>query len=508
MGLDSALSIATSGLANIHARFAVISQNIANANTPGYMAEVSNQEALTAGGQGLGVLTRPATLQIDQALQSSALAQNATVTGLTTTQTALQAIDAVLGTPGSGSDIGSLLGKLQDGFSTLLTDPGNQTQQNAVVSAATTLAQGINSLNTAYATQRQGAEDDLVSAVGTLNSTLARIGQLNTQIVTLNQTAQSTADLENQRNAAVQTLSGLINIKTTRQPNGVLLVFTPTGLSLPTDGSQNGSGPFSIPAESTQPELFYPGGGLSGITLNGLDVTSQMQGGQIGADIALRDTTLPTAQAELDEFAYGLSTRFDAQGLTLFTDASGKLPTGSGSPVQGGYVGYAATIQVNPKVTQTPSLVRDGIDNSGTSTANTNGLAGFTGVISQVLDYTFGSDEASGVLWSSINQYKLDTSGLGPGGTLAAPFGTQATLADYATAMVSAQSQASATTTNDLTNAQALQTSLNTKIASVSGVNMDTEMSQMIALQNAYSANARIIAAVHSMFNQLLQAVQ
>ncbi|PPQ26204.1 flagellar hook-associated protein FlgK [Rhodopila globiformis] len=509
MSLDSALSIATSGLANIHAGFAVISQNVANANTPGYAAEVSNQEALTANGQGLGVWTGPATVRVDQALQSSALEQNATVTGLTTTQTALQAIDSVLGTPGSGTDIGSLLGKLQDSFSTLLTDPSSQTQQNAVVSAATTLAQGINSLSTAYTTQRQGAEDDLVSAVGTLNSTLGTIGQLNTQIVTLKQEGQSTADLENQRNAAVQTLSGLINVKTAAQPDGSLSVFTPSGLVLPTDRGQNGSGPFSIRAETAAPASYYPKI-LSGIMLNTIDVTSQLQGGQIGADITLRDTTLPTAQAELDEFAYGLSTRFDAQGLTLFTDGSGKLPTGSGSPTQSGYVGYAATIQVNSSVTKTASLVRDGtsVDSTGASTLNPNDLAGFTGVISNVLDYTFGSDEASGATWSSLNQYKFNTSGLGPGGTLSAPFSAPATLADYATDLVASQSQASATTTSDLTTQQALQTSLNTKISSVSGVNMDTEMSQMIALQNAYGVNARIIAAVQSMFNQLLQAVQ
>jgi len=37
---------------------------------------------------------------------------------------------------------------------------------------------------------------------------------------------------------------------------------------------------------------------------------------------------------------------------------------------------------------------------------------------------------------------------------------------------------------------------------------MDTEMSQMLALQNAYSANARVISTVQSMFTQLLQSVQ
>src|SRR4051794_27332052 len=105
MGLDSALSIATSGLANINARYATIAQNVANANTPGYLREVSTQQAVTSDGISMGVRTGKAMLQVDLALQSWSLRQNATVANLETTQTALQAIDATLGTPGSGSDI-------------------------------------------------------------------------------------------------------------------------------------------------------------------------------------------------------------------------------------------------------------------------------------------------------------------------------------------------------------------------------------------------------------------
>ncbi len=56
----------------------------------------------------------------------------------------LQSIDAAQGTPGQGTDIASLLGKLQDQFSTLLNDPASAPQQSQVVWAATTLAQGIN----------------------------------------------------------------------------------------------------------------------------------------------------------------------------------------------------------------------------------------------------------------------------------------------------------------------------------------------------------------------------
>jgi flagellar hook-associated protein 1 FlgK len=500
MGLNSALSIAAGGLANINAQFALISQNVANAATPNYAVEVSNQQALTADGIGLGVRTGPATVQIDQALQTSVLQQNATVTGLQTTQTSLQAIDSVLGTPGSGSDIGSLLGNLQNSFSTLLTDPSNQTQQSAVVSSATTLAQGINALSNTYATQRQGAQNDLESAVTTLNTTLATIDQLSNEIIALKPTNQSTADLENQRNAAVQTLSQLLPVKTVEQPNGDLSLFTSTGLTLPT---RDGATPFSMASSSTPAGAYYPGGGIAGIMLDGTDVTSQMTGGQMGADITLRDTTLP----ELDEFAQGLSSRFAGQGLTLFTDPTGNVPAGGGTPAQSGYVGYAGTIQVNAAVATDPSLVRDGtnaIAGTGFTPNPSGGPAGFTSLISNVVNYTFGTQSQSGVAQPTMN-----TSGLGASGNLTAPFNAAGdSLSDFATSLVSAQAQQSSATTSSVTTETALQTSLNAKMSSVSGVNMDTEVSQMLTLQNAYGANARVIAGVQAMFTQLLQAVQ
>src|ERR1700744_3911941 len=126
MSLNSALSIATSGLANINAQFVTMSQNVANVSTPGYTQETTSQQSVTAAGIGMGVHTGVATRAADPALQSEMLAQVSNGAGLQVTQKALQAIDGVLGTPGQGNDLGSVLGNLQDSFSTLLNDPSNQ----------------------------------------------------------------------------------------------------------------------------------------------------------------------------------------------------------------------------------------------------------------------------------------------------------------------------------------------------------------------------------------------
>ena len=96
------------------------------------------------------------------------------------------------------------------------------------------------------------------------------------------------------------TLSQLVSVKVLEQPNGDVLMTTTAGLTLPTHGNLN---PLSTSDVNVAPDDYYPNGGIPAIMLGGADVTRQLQGGQIGANITLRDTTLPTDQAELDELS-------------------------------------------------------------------------------------------------------------------------------------------------------------------------------------------------------------
>jgi flagellar hook-associated protein 1 FlgK len=173
-------------------------------------------------------------------------------------------------------------------------------------------------------------------------------------------------------------------------------------------------------------------------------------------------------------------------------------------------VGYANTITVNPAVVTTPSLVRDGttaIAGSATGasafTPNATGLAGFTTLINRVLTYTFGSNAQDGVA-----QAPIATTGLGPDGTLGTGFTAQATLSGYANALTSAQSADSANATSDAADSQGLQTSLQKTLTSATGVDMDTQLGQMVQLQNAYGANAKVISTVQAMFADVLAMVQ
>jgi flagellar hook-associated protein 1 FlgK len=455
MVLDGVINQAASGLANIQAELATVSQNVANADTPGYSVETVAPASIVADGVGDGVRTGIATRSVDATLQNEAFAGGATVADNQARSDVLGAIDQVSGTPGSGQDLASAIGALRDAFSTLATDPSAQAQQRAVVDQAQLVAGGVNALGQAVTTQRQSTQDQLVQAVAQANTALAQLGQLDRQIIDGKARGESVASLQDQRDAAAQTVSQLTGAQFLPQADGSLLAYS-GGTNLPTDAA---SGPLAIASATLGPGAAGPA-----LTVAGQAValgSSATTGGTIGALIDLRDNVLPGIQSQLDGFANGLATGFASQGLTLFSDNAGDIPAA-------GTAGFAQTIQVNPAVQATPSIVRDG--------AAAPGAAGSTTIIDAVLNNV------------------LDT---GP-----------ATLSGQASSLVTGIAQQAATAASTLKTSQAVQTSLTTKLSAQTGVSVDSELSAMVALQNSYGANARVIAAVQSMWTQLLASVQ
>lgn len=502
MSITAALDIASSGIYTVNNQLAVVANNIANQNTDAYATEVSNQTALNAGGIGMGVISTATSRDIDLSLQHAVYMQNSSASWLTTQNTALSAIDGVSGTTGSGNDLPSLLGDLQDAFTTLSSTPDSGAAQASVVTAASNVADGINSIADAITSQRQTAQNNIVADVSTLNSALSQIGTLNSQIVADQTSGTSIATLENQRDATEQTISNLLDVKFVTGANNAVQVLTNTGITLPTDGTQITTSATTITASSTYPAS------IPTITLAGTDITASLTGGSIGAAITLRDSTLPTRQAELDEFSAQLANRFSAQGLTLFSDAGGNVPS-TGTPTQTNYVGFSSIIQVNPAVSADVSLVRDGtqdITGSATGasafTTNSSGTAGFTTLINRVLDYSFGDDMQSGVAQSTI-----PTSGLGATGTISVDYSPGSSLSSFVSAFSASDAAEVANVSQQMTQATDTQTTLKNQLSAGSAVSVDAQMSNMVQLQNAYSANAKVISSVQSMFSSLISAI-
>jgi flagellar hook-associated protein 1 FlgK len=88
-------------------------------------------------------------------------------------------------------------------------------------------------------------------------------------------------------------------------------------------------------------------------------------------------------------------------------------------------------------------------------------------------------------------------------GTAASPF--KGTLSGFMQQFLSQQSNA-ATSATQLQQGQAVVVNaLQQRMKSTSGVNIDTEMANLIALQNTYAANARVMTVVQTMMTSLMQ---
>ena len=489
MSLGGVLSIATSGLSVIQGQIALVSQNVANANSPGYTEETAANSALVNGDQGNGVVLGIATRVTSPALQTSLFAQNSTVAGQTVTSAALNAITSVEGstdaTTGSSGSLTDLVSTLEGGFTTLQADPDSNAQQQVVVQAPQNLVSGINSLAQTYTTQRQAASDAVGSGVTAVNQALTTIGSLSNQIVSLRALDQSTAGLEDERQTAMTALSNQIGVRFSEQPSGAMLVTTTSGVTLPTTAT---SGPLTYDNTTLTPSDSYDGTGTTvpNIMLGGQDVTTSLTGGSLGANISLRDSVIPGYTAQLDSFSATLAQRFSGTGLSLFTDASGSVPSSSQAPP----VGFSSDIEVSPSA----STLLSG--------SGAGGAAALSSLVDQVDSYAFGANSAAGVAWPSVQN-----TGLGTTASLSLPYSGTGSLADFASRLVSAQGADAQNAQTNLTNETAVQTSIANSVNNVSGVSIDTEMSKMVSLQNSYQANAKVIAAVQSMFSSLLDAV-
>lgn len=467
--LTSILSNAASGMRAAQAGVTVVGENVANAGVAGYTAKTQETSAFVVGDQTSGVRTGQVARSVDEALQASVWSQASRVGALTVRSQVLTSINAIQGTPGDGTSLADAVTALQDGFIQLQAQPSSQTQQAAVVSAAGRLASTINDAAAGIAAQRNDAQSQIVTSVESLNSALAEVRSTTHEIMAAKRSGGDTATLEDQRDGALQTISGLLDVHYDKQANGDITILGRNGFSIPLDGtfSTAGATPSSAPAGAgSAPPILMRSANPSEPAV---DATSQLSGGSLGELVQLRDATLPSYAASLDAFSAKLANRFGAQGLQLFTDGTSDA-TLAATP------GLSSVIAVNPAVAATPSMVRDGTAGTAYPVNPAGGPAGYTGLVDRVLGGTFATG----------------------GGTIS--------LAADANAFVSQQSADTAQAGADLKTATAYQTALSTRFSDGSGVNVDQEMGLMIQLQKSYQANARVVQAAQSMFTDLFNA--
>ena len=315
MSLDIARLVAFSGISATELQISVASSNISNADTAGYTRKTANQIASVTGGIGTGVSITGISGNVDQLLLKSLIGANSELGAAGTTSSFMTQLKQLFGsastsgTSTTGTSLANSLAALEKALSSLASSPGSVSLQSAVVSALDDFASQLRGTSSGVQALRANADKDIASSVQSINGDLKQIADLNVEIRKMAAAGQSTADLEDERNAALQDLSSYMNISYYAASNGDLQIYTSSGRALVDSSAHTLSYAASANVSASS---SYASGGFSGIMVDGVDVTSQITSGKVGALIAARDGSLPAVQSQLDQLASQLKSALNA----------------------------------------------------------------------------------------------------------------------------------------------------------------------------------------------------
>jgi flagellar hook-associated protein 1 FlgK len=495
MGLSTAFNIISSSFTANAAQTAVVSTNISNVNTSGYSRETANVVANSYGGAEVVSVTRIANAALAEQVwtsTSAAAAEAAISSGLSTLAETVDDSTSSTSTSGTlenGASPSAMLANLESALTTYADSPTSSSAADAAVTAATDLTSALNQGDATVNQVREEADQGMASSVSTINSLLAEFQTANDSVVSGLAGGDDVASAEDTRDSIITQLAQQIGVTTTTASDGSMSIYTDSGVTL-----------FQSTARTVSftPTSTYADGVIgSAVTVDGVAITGSssvmpIQSGALAGYAELRDTIAPQYQAQLDQIASGLINAFaetdqkDSDGASLpglfTTSGATSLPSATDA------TGLAAAIEVNPAVDPSQggdsSLLRDG------------GINGS--------DYVYNTTDAS----SYTTRLQDLASGLGDTQTFdtAAGLSGSASLSDYANASVSwLQSQNSEA--SDASDYQtALVTQASSALSNATGVNLDTEMTNMLTLENTYESSAKLLTTVNDMFSALLQA--
>jgi len=446
MSLSTSLLTAVQSLVADTGALQITSNNIANANTPGYSRQLVVLQEATPTNDGNASLGNGVVLEgyqsvRDELVTSQIQQETQAQSGANAQLASMQQIQPTFTT--STNDIGTQMSALFTSISSLSTNPNNSAAGEAVLTAGQNLATAFNTTSSTLTTQQAGLNTQVTQDVSQINQLTQQIAALNPQLTQLNATGQSTGSVQDQQNQLVLSLSALTNVAVTQTANGVTLT---TG---------NGT-PLVVGSQSQALQTSTGSNGMEQVLdQNGTNITASITGGDLGGTIQTRDQTIPGLLNSLDTLANQFGAAFNAAQAQGFNQK-----------------GSAGTnfFTIPTTVTGSAAAISMAITDPTQIAASSDGTAGSNGNLA--------------------NLSAVQTNALPAGET---PGNAYASLVYQVGSLTS-----NATAESTATTASLLQ--LNNQLSSVSGVSIDEESSNLITYQTAYEAAARVVTTVQALF--------
>ncbi|MGA8668367.1 MAG: flagellar hook-associated protein FlgK, partial [Terracidiphilus sp.] len=222
-GLNTTLLIGIQALEASQGAINATSNNIANANTPGYTREVPqftetplNQvnDQLLGGGVSLNGLQSVR----DELLNLQIQQQTSSQSSVDTQSTSLQQVQTYF--TSTGGDIASALSSFSSSLAELSANSSDAAVQQTVLSSGQNLANAFNSTANGLTSVQSAANTQVTQTIAQINTLTTQIAQLNGQLWQLQASGQDGGTVQDQRDQAVLQLSQLTNIAVTQSSDG------------------------------------------------------------------------------------------------------------------------------------------------------------------------------------------------------------------------------------------------------------------------------------------------
>jgi flagellar hook-associated protein FlgK len=454
----SGLNAATTSLWAQRRAIDVTGQNIANVNTEGYSRQRAEMQAMggsavpafysTSTGIGAGVNADKVIRIRDAFLEGRGHTETANSARLTAVNETFELVEQAFREPGD-TGIQSLMADMWAGWGDVANHPEDPAARGQVIQRLNTLVGGIQFSQAQMGAQWDQTRENLGVLVDDVNASAETVATLNQAIQRALQSEMPANDLMDQRDLLVTKLAEQIGA--TVRPGefgvvdvmvgGISLVAGPTATKFAVTGSID---PDTVTADP--PRIVTAGSGYA-----------VRPGGRAEGQLTALNDIIPGYRGKLDGVAADLAASINGLHTTGAFDAAGNPGTELLGPVPGPVTAKNLTVLITD-----PSLIAA---SSVPGAANTdNGVAK---AIANLRQSTTGTDA----------QYR----------SMIVELGVQAAVAD-----------------RNLGIQHVITAQVDAARESVAGVNIDEEMTNMLAYQHAYSAAGRLVTTIDEMLDVLI----
>lgn len=307
----------------------VVGNNIANANTPGYIRQELVQSPaagvkigdviLGYGVRAVGVVQKMDGFVLERLRETGSALASSEAQGEMYRQ--LEAIFGEL----TDTDISSQLAQFSNSINDVLNQPGNDALRRLVIERGKSLTGNIRSISRQVTDIATNINNEIRGTATELNRLTTQLASLNRRIVEIEGGRTSGSDavgLRDERLQVLQNISDIVDIRAVEQTSGAITLFV-GGEYLVADGIQR---PVTAALKVTED------GNFPEIRLADTDSPLQVSAGRLHGLYAARESGVGSVIQDLDQFARDVIEQFNrihsqGQGIDGFSEVTATFPT-------------------------------------------------------------------------------------------------------------------------------------------------------------------------------------